>query len=103
MACSYDNTNWPGEVNGSDGAWPPTDGNEDEWAKQLDFVGSLVATNDATGHVQAPFVWRPLGRYVAPVIDNNMDVMIRDKGGTAAANTSRIIMVPRRGLIQDGA
>ncbi len=96
LACSNDGTTWPAGVTGSDGAWP-ADGNEDEWAAQLGGpVCSLVATNDATTvQVQQPVIWRPTGRYVVPVVDNNMDQAVRDEA-TATNNDSRVILVPRQ-------
>jgi len=103
LACSQDTSNFPGGVSGSDGAWP-ADGDEDQWAKQLGSpVCCLIATND--GNViqrQAPVIWRPSGRYVAPVVDNNWDQAVRSEG-TATDNDSRVILVPRRLLIQDAA
>jgi hypothetical protein len=103
MASSYDNSNWPAGVSGSDGAWP-ADGNEDEWAKQLGLpVCQLVATNDGnTVQKQQPVLWRPTGRYVSPVVDNNWDQAVRDET-TATDNDSRIYLVPVRSLIQDTA
>ena len=102
MACSRDGTTFPGGVTGSDGAWP-SDGNEDEWAKQLDgnFALSLKATNDGNVvQVQAPILWRPSGRFVAPVVDNNMDQAIRDEV-TATNNDSRVILIPLQLSIED--
>lgn len=102
LPCSYDSSNWPGGVTGSAGAWP-SDGNEDEWAKQLDYAYacSLKATNDGTAvQKQAAVLWRPTGRYVAPVVDNNMDQAVRDET-TATDNDSRVILVPVRSLVQD--
>ncbi len=101
MACSYNDTTWPAGITGSDGAWP-ADGNEDEWSPQLGApVISLVATNDGTTiMVQNPVIWRPTSRYVVPVVDNNMSQAIRDEA-TATNNDSRIILIPRRLLIQD--
>jgi hypothetical protein len=101
FACSYDNSLWPAGVSGSDGAWP-SDGNEDEWAVQLGWpVTSLLATNDGnTTQVQNPVIWRPSGRYVAPVVDNNLGQGFRDQA-TAANNTSRIILVPLREAVVD--
>jgi hypothetical protein len=103
LACCYDNSSWPAGVSGSDGAWP-SDGNEDEWAKQLGFpVTQLVATNDGnTIQRQNPVIWRPPGRYVVPVVDNNMDQAVRDEA-TATNNDSRVILVPVRSLLQDTA
>lgn len=101
LASSYDNSTWPAGVSGSDGAWP-ADGNEDEWAKQLGLpVCQLVATNDGnTVQKQQPVLWRPVGRYVVPVVDNNMDQAIRDEA-TATNNDSRVILVPVRSSVVD--
>jgi len=101
---STDSTSsYPGAVTGSDGAWPE-DGDEDQWARQLGApVTQLIATNDAnTIQIQNAVIWRPAGRYVVPVVDNNMDQAVRDET-TATDNDSRIILVPRRLLVQDSA
>lgn len=61
-----------GGASGSDGAWPG-DSNEDEWAKQLIYIGSLVLTNDATT-IQVQCInpaFQPPTRYGMPVVDNN--------------------------------
>lgn len=93
FAVTHSASYYPGGVTGSDGAWPG-DSNEDEWAKQLEYVMSLVATADGnTTQVQAPRIWRPSGRYVVPVVDNNLGQAIRDQA-TAANNTSRVILIP---------
>ena len=94
---------YPGGVTGSDAAWP-SDSNEDEWALQLGApVCSLIATNDGnTTQVQAPVIWRPTGRYVVPVVDNNLGQAIRNQA-TNSDNASRVILVPRRLLVQDAA
>lgn len=101
FACSHDNTNWPAGVTGSDGAWP-ADGNEDEWAKQLGQpVAVLVATNDAnTVQKQNAVIWRPTGRYVAPVVDNNLGQAFRDET-TATDNDSRVVLIPLNEVITD--
>lgn len=103
MACSHDNSNWPAGVSGSDGAWP-ADGNEDEWAKQLGTPATAcIATNDGTTiQKQNAVIWRPSGRYVAPVVDNNWDQAVRDET-TATDNDSRIYLVPLQETIQDAA
>lgn len=101
-ASSYDGTTYPGGVSGSEGAWP-ADGNEDEWAKQLELIGQYVATNDTnTVGVQAPVLWLPKSRYNCIVADNNMDQAVRDEA-TATNNDSRVIIVPYRQLVQDTA
>ncbi len=100
FACSHVSGFFPGAVTGADGAWP-ADGAEDEWAKQLELVLSLVATNDAnTVQVQAPRIWRPSGRYVVPVVDTNLGQAFRDLA-TASENNSRVILVPLQATIAD--
>lgn len=94
LPCTHSTSYYPGGVTGSDGAWP-SDSNEDEWAKQLGApVVSLIVTADAnTVQVQAPVLWRPRGRYVVPVVDNNIGLAFRDET-TATDNGSRVILVP---------
>lgn len=103
LPCTHSTSYYPGGVTGSDGAWPG-DSNEDEWALQLGApVVSLIATNDGnTVQIQAPVIWRPSGRYVVPVVDNNLGQAVRDET-TATDNDSRVILVPRRMLVQDAA
>ncbi len=94
---------FPAGVTGSDGAWP-SDGDEDQWAKQLGLPAiSMAATNDGnTEQISNQFIIRVKGRYVAPVIDNNWDQAIRDQA-TASNNKSAILFIPRRRKIQDAA
>jgi hypothetical protein len=100
FACSHDNTNWPGKVTGSDAAYPATVADN---KKQLEFVTQLVATGDSnTVLQQAPVIWRPSARYVAPVVVNLLGQAIRDEV-TATNNDSRVVLVPRRLLVQDTA
>jgi len=103
LPCTHSTSFYPGGVTGSDAAWP-SDGNEDEWSLQLGPpVVTLVATADAdTVQIQAPVIWRPAGRYVVPVVDNNLGQAIRDET-TATDNDSRVILVPRQALVQDSA
>lgn len=103
LACTHSTSYYPGTVTGSDAAWP-SDGNEDEWAVQLGPpVVVLVATNDGTVlQVQNSVIWRPAGRYVVPVVDNNLGQAFRDEA-TATNNDSRVILVPRQMWIQDAA
>ena len=100
LVSSYDNTLWPAKVTGSDGAY--TLGTSDANLRQAGPpVVSLVATNDGnTVLTQAPAIWRPRGRYVAPIIDNNLGQAFRDET-TATDNGSRLILVPRRTVIND--
>jgi len=101
LASSHDNSTWPGGVTGSDGAWP-SDGNEDEWSPQLGNPASvLVATNDGNVvQTQNAVIWRATGRYVAPVVDNNLGQALRNEG-TATNNDSRVILVPLDEVIVD--
>ena len=94
LPCTHSASYYPGGVSGSDGAWP-ADSNEDEWALQLGAPAcSLLATNDGNvTQVQAPVLWRPSGRYVVPVVDNNLGQAFRDQA-TASNNTSRVILIP---------
>lgn len=101
LAWSTDNSNWPAGVSGSDGAWP-ADGNEDEWAKQLGAPAlSVISTNDGTTiQKQNAVIIRPKARYVTVVVDNNWDQAVRDET-TATNNDSRVVLTPKRRVIQD--
>jgi hypothetical protein len=94
LPCTHSTSYYPGGVTGSDGAWP-SDNNEDEWALQLGAPAcSLIATADGNvTQVQAAVIWRPSGRYVVPVVDNNLGQAFRDQA-TATDNTSRVILIP---------
>ena len=100
LISSYDNTLWPAKVTGSDAAY--TLGTSDANLRQAGPpVVSLVATNDAnTVLTQAPVIWRPRGRYVVPIVDNNLGQAVRDET-TATDNGSRLILVPRRLVINE--
>lgn len=95
LLCSYDNTNWPAKVTGSDAAY--TLGTADANLRQAGApVAVLVATNDGnTVLEQAPVIWRPRGRYVVAIIDNNLGQALRDET-TATDNGSRVILIPRK-------
>jgi hypothetical protein len=100
LLSSTDNTNWPAKVTGSDGAY--TLGTNDANLRQAGPpVVSLVATNDGnTVLIQNQSIWRPRGRYVAPIVDNNLGLAFRDEA-TATDNGSRVILTPRRTVIND--
>lgn len=100
LVSSYDNTNWPAKVTGSDAAY--TLGTSDANLRQAGPpVLVLVATADGnTVLEQQPVIWRPRGRYVAPIVDNNLGQAIRDET-TATDNGSRVILVPLRSKIND--
>ncbi|MEY3228012.1 MAG: hypothetical protein RLZZ536_2631 [Planctomycetota bacterium] len=100
LLSSTDNTNWPAKVTGSDGAY--TLGTNDANLRQAGPpVATLVATNDGnTVLIQSQSIWRPRGRYVAPIVDNNLGQAFRDET-TATDNGSRVILTPRRTIIND--
>ena len=101
LASSHDNSNWPGKVTGSDAAYPATVS-----ANKLQLgppVVILIATNDGTTTLkQQPVIWNPPARYVVPVVINSLGQAFRDEA-TASNNDSRVIIVPRRLLVQDTA
>ena len=100
LLSSTDNSNWPAKATGSDAAY--TLGTNDANLRQAGPpVVSLVATNDGnTVLIQNQSIWRPRGRYVAPIVDNNLGVAFRDET-TATDNGSRVILTPRRTVIND--
>ena len=100
LLSSTDNSNWPAKVTGSDGAY--TLGTSDANLRQAGPpVATLVATNDGnTVLIQTQSIWRPRGRYVSPIVDNNLGVAFRDET-TATDNGSRVILTPRRTVIND--
>ena len=93
LLSSHNGTDWPAKVTGSDAAY--TLGTADANLRQAGPPAvSLFATNDANTVLrQAPVAWRPAGRYVAPIVDNNLGQAIRDET-TAANNDSRVIIIP---------
>jgi len=101
LVSSHETSNFAGFVTGSDGAYPPsadTGASVDQAIRQLGpAVAVYVATNDATKvQRQAPVIWRPRGRYVCAVVDNNLGQAFRDETTSNADNDSRVILVPRR-------
>lgn len=103
FASTHSTSYYPAGTTGSDGAWP-SDGNEDEWALQIGLPAvSLKATNDGNVlQVQGGVIYSAPARYNVPVLDNNMSQAIRDEV-TATNNDTRVILVPRRWLVQDAA
>ncbi len=98
LPCAHDTSFYPGTVTGSDAAFTVAN------APQLGDP-ALVFYARATGNVaqiQAPVIWRPAGRYVVPVVINDMNQAIRNET-TDTDNDSRVILVPRRLLVQDAA
>jgi hypothetical protein len=100
LLSSTDNSNWPAKVTGSDAAY--TLGTSDANLRQAGPpVVTLVATNDGnTVLIQNQSIWRPRGRYVSPIVDNNLGVAFRDET-TATDNGSRVILTPRRTVVND--
>lgn len=100
LVCSHDNSTWPAKVTGTAGSY--TLGTSDANLKQAGPpVVSLIATNDGTTVLgQAPVIWRPRGRYVAAIGDNNLGQAVRDEA-TATDNGSRLILVPLRVVVND--
>ena len=100
LLSSTDNSNWPAKVTGSDAAY--TLGTTDANLRQAGSpVVTLVATNDGnTVLIQNQSIWRPRGRYVVPIVDNNLGQAFRDET-TATDNGSRVILTPRRTVIND--
>lgn len=96
LAFSIDNSNWPGKVTGSDAAYPTTVADN---KKQLGIPYVLVATADGTTVLkQKPWIIRPAGRYVVPVVVNLLGQAFRDEA-TASNNDSRVILTPLRSLV----
>ena len=100
LVTSRDGSQWPAKVTGSDASY--TLGTSDANLKQAGPpVVSLIATADAnTTLVQAPVIWTPRGRYVAPILDNNSGQAIRDEV-TATNNDTRVILVPLTDSVED--
>lgn len=100
LISSTDDSNWPAKVTGSDAAY--TLGTSDANLRQAGSpVVTLVATNDGnTTLIQSQAIWRPRGRYVVPIVDNNLGQAFRDQA-TNSNNTSRVILTPRRTVIND--
>ncbi len=95
LLSSNDTAAWPAKANGTDASY--TLGTSDANLRQAGpMVVSLVCTNDANTILrQAPVVWRPRGRYVAPIVDNNSGQTL------ATSNDLRIILTPLRTAINE--
>lgn len=79
----------PGGVSGSDGAYKAAE--EDEWKKQLDFAGALIATADGAGTIQRMLVGvvDAKARYVSPIVVNKSG-----QAFSATAANHAITLVP---------
>lgn len=90
MACCHDNTNFPGGAGTGDASF--TAANEPQLG--MEPVITLVMPNTANTPIKSGAVlWRPTGRYVAPVVVNGMNQTVRDEA-TATNNDSRVVLVP---------
>lgn len=100
LVSNYKTTDFPAKLTGTAGSY--TLGTSDANLRQAGPpVVSLIATADGNQALeQAPSVWRPRGRYVAPILDNNLGQALRDRA-TASDNLTRIVLVPLRDTIID--
>lgn len=100
LVSSYDNSFWPAKVTGTAGAY--TLGTNDANLRQAGApVSVLIATPDPnTVLEQQPVLWRPRGRYVVAIVDNNLGQALKAEGN-AADNGSCVILVPRRVTINE--
>jgi len=93
LIASTDNTWWPAKVTGSNGAY--TRGTLDANLRQAGTPAvTLVATNDGTTTLrQVNSRISPNGRYIAPIISNDLGQAIRNET-TATNNDSRLRVTP---------
>jgi len=100
LLSSNDTASWPAKATGSAGAY--TLGTSDANLRQAGAaVSVLIATADSNTVLrQAPVVWRPRGRYVVALLDNNLGQALRSEA-TAANNDTRITLTPLRTLISE--
>lgn len=74
-------TNNAGDTSGTNASYKS--GEEDEWVKQLDFLGSLIVTNDAgVLQVQDVAVLVPYLRYGMAVVHNKTDQTLASAEGS---------------------
>lgn len=94
LVCSNDTTNFPAKVTGTDAAY--TLGTADANLRQAGMpVVSVIATADGnTVLKQAPVIFRPRGRYVAPIVDNNLGQAVSAES-PASDNETIILLRPR--------
>ena len=99
LAWSYDATNWPGKVDGTNAAYPTTVAAN---KLQLGLPALILpATADANTVLKRnPVIIRAKTRYVAPVIINLFGQSLRNQG-TPANNGTRLILVPNKSSIED--
>ena len=100
LIASTDNTWWPAKVTGSDAAY--TRGASDANLRQAGTaVITLVATNDANTTLrQANVRFSPNGRYLAPIVANDLGQATRNET-TATDNESRLKVTPYYPVIVD--
>jgi hypothetical protein len=100
LVSSTTNTNLPAKASGSSGSY--TLGTNDANLRQAGAPSIvLVATADANTVLrQQPVIWRPRGRYVAPIFVNRSGQAVASKT-PASDNATRIILTPRRTVVND--
>lgn len=91
-------TNNPGGLGGADAAYTGYSANLDESLKQLQYIGSMIATVQATGTVQidtAVATFTPRLRYGTLVVVNNsaLDGFHTDAAETAVALTPLVTQI----------
>ncbi len=98
MVESNDTTTFPGQADGTDNTY--TVGNRFALGSPEIILYCLNLTN--TKQKQKPIVYRPAGRYVAPVIVNISGQSSRNNAN-ATNSACRVIMTPREPTQQDAA
>lgn len=100
FSCSHTTTAFPGKATGTDAAYSATPSVATN-KLLLGLPVCLVTTADLnTELIQNAQKWFPTSRYVAPVLINSLGQALRAEG-TAANNTSGIIMVPTSSIVEE--
>ena len=93
IAWSDDDAKWPGGVAGADGAYKG--GEELEWAKQLQYIGSLITTNDLGPQEQVVGGFYPKARYGSLILYLNAPVFL-----TTDNRQNELILIPTTNEVQ---
>jgi len=104
MACTNDSAKWPGGVDGTDAAYPASGFTLANAIKELGPPALILSCDPQVNKelIRSNVLWRPTGRYVAPVVVNQTAQSSRNQG-TPANNLGRLIYTPRQPQIQDAA
>lgn len=106
IAWSHDNTNWPSVVTGSDGTYTLTGATVAQIKQTLGPPALIISADGGTGTNrvtgQNPGVVNAVARYGTVVVANLLGQALRDEA-TASNNDSRVVLTPRRRVIQDTA